>query len=180
MRACLRPARTAKSARAEAAPARPPALLPLTRTLAHQRLQLGDRPLDLRLPRAARRDPAVGLLELAERLLELAAQPRGERQVVEPLGLVALAPEGDAGQALCLVGVGVEAERALELGERGRAVPGVVERLAELGVREGIVGMPGEVALERLARLGRLLERHVHAPERTIDATTDAPEAPPL
>src|SRR5436305_1100440 len=88
-------------------PARPPALLPLARALAHQRLQLGDRPLDLRLPRAARRDPAVGLLELAERLLELAAQPRGERQVVEPLGLVALPPEGEAGQALRLFGIRV-------------------------------------------------------------------------
>src|SRR2546426_2720282 len=136
MRAGLRPPRTRRQASgpAEAAPARPSPLLPLARALAHQRLQLRDRLLDLRLPPAARRDQAVGVLELAERLLELAAQPRGERQVVEALGLVALAPEGDAGQALCLVGVGVEAERALELGERGRAVPGVVERLAELGV----------------------------------------------
>src|SRR2546427_341547 len=149
MRACLRPARTAKSARAEAAPARPPALLPLARTLAHQRLQLGDRPLDLRLPRAARRDPAVGLLELAERLLELAAQPRGERQVVEPLGLVALPPEGEAGQALRLFGIGVESQRTLELGERRSSLVDVRERLAELGVREGVVGMLREVALDR-------------------------------
>src|SRR5207253_8182897 len=82
----------ATARRPEATPARPPALLPLARPLAHQGLQLRDRPLDLGLPRAARRDQAVGVLELAERLLELAAQPRGERQVVEALGLVALAP----------------------------------------------------------------------------------------
>src|SRR5438874_2182763 len=180
MRACLRPARTVKSARAEAAPARPPALLPLARALAHQRLQLGDRPLDLRLPRAARRDPAVGLLELAERLLELAAQPRGERQVVEPLGLVALPPEGEAGQALRLFGIGVEAQRTLELGERRSSLVDVRERLAELGVREGVVGMLREVALERLARLGRLLERLVHAPQWTIDTTAEAAEVTTL
>src|SRR5439155_11390012 len=106
------------SAHAEAAPARAPALLPLARALAHQRLQLRDRLLDLRLPPAARRDAAVGLLELAERLLQLAAQPRGERQVVEALGLVALPPEGEAGQAMRFFGIGVEAQRTLELGER--------------------------------------------------------------
>src|SRR2546428_1898398 len=178
MRACLRPPRTRRQAsgQAEAAPARAAALLPLARALAHQRLQLGDRPLDPRLPRAARRDPAVGLLELAERLLELAPQPGGERQVIEALGLVALAPEGEAGQALRLFGIGVEAQRTLELGERRAALIQVRERLAELGVREGVVGMLGEVALERLARLGRLLERHVHAPERTVDPTTEAAE----
>src|SRR5438093_3890547 len=178
MRACLRPPRTRRQASgpAEAAPARPPALLPLARALAHQRLQLRDRLLDLRLPPAARRDAAVGLLELAERLLQLAAQPRGERQVVEALGLVALPPEGEAGQAMRFFGIGVEAQRTLELGERRAALVQVRERLAELGVREGVVGMLGEVALERLARLGRLLERHVHAPERTIDPTAEAAE----
>src|SRR6266478_6462175 len=165
MRACLRPARTRRqvsgcSAQAEAAPARAPALLPLARALAHQRLQLRDRLLDLRLPPAARRDQAVGVLELAERLLELAPQPRGERQVVEALGLVALPPEGEAGQALRLFGIGVEAQRTLERGERRAALVQVRERLAELGVREGVVGMLGELALDRLARLDRLLERH--------------------
>src|SRR2546425_9000820 len=176
MRACLRPARTVKSARAEAAPARPPALLLLARSRAHQRLQPGDRPLDLRLPRADRRVPAVGLLELAERLLELAPQPGGERQVIEALGLVALAPEGEAGQALRLFGIGVEAQRTLELGERRAALIQVRERLAELGVREGVVGMLAEVALERLARLGRFLEGRVYAPQWTIDATAEAAE----
>src|SRR6266403_116420 len=136
---------------------------PLARALAHQRLQLRDRLLDLGLPPAPRRDQVIGVLELAERLLQLAAQPRGERQVVEALGLVAIAPEGEAGQALRLLGIGVEAQRTLELGERRAALVQVRERLAELGVREGVVGMLGEVALERLARLGRRLERHVHA-----------------
>ena len=96
--------------------------------------------------------------------------------MVEALGLVALAPEGEAGQALRLLGIGVEAQRTLELGERRAALVQVRERLAELGVHEGVVGMLAEVALERLARLGRLLERHVHGPERTIDPTTEAAE----
>src|SRR5205823_159871 len=109
------------------------------RALAHQRLQLRDRLLDLRLPPAARRDAAVGLLELAERLLQLAPQPRGERQVVEALGLVALPPEGEAGQALRFFGVGVEAQRTLALAERRAALVQVRERLAVLGVREGVL-----------------------------------------
>src|SRR5438093_380947 len=178
MPACLRPPRTRRQASgpAEAAPARPPPLLPLARALAHQRLQLRDRLLDLRLPPAPRCDQAIGVLELAERLLQLAAQPRGERQVVEALGLAALPPEGEAGQALRLFGIGIEAERTLELGERRAALVQVRERIAALGVHEGVVGMLAEVALERLARLGRLLERHVHAPERTIGPTTEAAE----
>src|SRR5262249_6753058 len=44
----------------------------------------------------------------------------------------------------------------------------------EPGVR--VVGSPREVALERLARRRRVLERHVHAPERTVDATTEPAE----
>src|SRR5438132_2320231 len=179
-KACFAHRKGPRKSAQEAAPARAPALLPLARALAHQRLQLRDRLLDLRLPPAARRDAAVGLLELAERLLQLAPQPRGERQVVEALGLVALPPEGEAGQALRLFGIGVEAQRTLELGERRAALVQVRERLAELGVREGVVGMLGEVALERFARLGRLLERHVHAPERTIDATAEAAEVTAL
>src|SRR5438445_2460395 len=182
MRAGLRPPRTRRQASgpAEAAPARPSPLLPLARALAHQRLQLRDRLLDLRLPPAPRRDQAIGVLELAERLLQLAAQPRGERQVVEALGLVALAAEGEAGQALRLLGIGVEAERALELGERRAALVQVRERLAELGVHEGVVGTLAEVALERLGRLGRPRERHVHGPERTIDPSAEAAEVTAL
>src|SRR5438034_4330569 len=179
-KACFAHRKGPRKSAQEAAPARPRALLPLARALAHQRLQLRDRLLDLRLPPAPRRDQTVGVLELAERLLQLAAQPRGERQVVEALGLVALPPEGEAGQAMRFFGIGVEAQRTLELGERRAALVQVRERLAELGVREGVVGMLGEVALERLARLGRLLERHVHAPERTIDPTTEAAEVTAL
>src|SRR5438034_9910923 len=111
MRACLRPARTVKSARAEAAPARPPALLPLARALAHQRLQLGDRPLDLRLPRAARRDPAVGVLQLAARRPQLAPPPRGDPRGAAPLGPSAPQPQREAGQPGRLCGLGAETQR---------------------------------------------------------------------
>src|SRR2546427_4964653 len=52
-------------------------------------------------------------------------------------------------QALRLFGIGVEAQRTLELGERRSSLVDVRERLAELGVREGVVGMLREVALDR-------------------------------
>src|SRR5207244_12443937 len=100
------------------------------------------------------------------------------REMVEPFRLVPLASERDADQAVRLVEVGVERERALELGRRRRLIATVRDRLPELQVGPGVVRTPAELALQRLASLGRLLERQIDAAEGPIDAATEPAQFP--
>src|SRR5207249_11330514 len=141
---------------------------PLACPLADEGAELVDRLLDLGVVRTPFGEQGLRVLELAERLLEVAAQLRGHGEVVETFPFLSLAAERDTNEAVGLVEVGVERERALELRERGMLIAGLGERLADLEVRPAVVGMPGEVAPERLASSIGLLERVVDGAERPI------------
>src|SRR5262245_30013306 len=76
------------------------AFLALALTLAHDRTQLLDRLLHFLFARAVRWEQRLRALEMAERLLELTAQTRGDREVIETLRLITLAAECQAGESV--------------------------------------------------------------------------------
>src|SRR4030095_268694 len=92
---------------------------------------------------------------VAERLLEVTAQPGGHREVVEALRLLALAPERETHETLRLVELGIDRYGALELLERRRIVLRVGQRLAQLQMRERVVRLLGQPAAERRLRRPR-------------------------
>src|SRR5262249_8800205 len=98
------------------------AAAPLHHLASHDGLELVRRLGDLLLARRAVRLELVALLEVAERLPEIAAEPRRDREVIEALALLALPPERHADQALRLVEVGIDRDRALELLQRAGIV----------------------------------------------------------
>src|SRR5512132_2122261 len=114
---CSRATRSSRAPAFEPIEHEPPAtpLPPLHHPVANDRLELVDRFGELPLPRRAVGLELVALLEVAERLLEVAAQARGDGQVVEARTLLPLPAERHPGQALRLVEVGVDRDGALEL-----------------------------------------------------------------
>src|SRR3989442_13165720 len=153
-----------------------PALQTLAGPLADEGAELVDRLLDLGVMRTTFGEQGLRVLELAERLLEVAAQPRSHGEVVEAVPFLSLAAERDTDEAVGLVEVGGQGGRALELRQRRLLIAGFGERLADLEVRPAVVGMPGKVVSERLASSIRLLEGIVDGAERPIDPATQPAE----